>query len=231
MSKIYKFNHSEESRVFLTSDSHFRHTKLVESRGFKTIEEHDAKLIENWNNAVRPQDVVLFLGDFILGAGDKGKEVCLDLFEKLNGTITFAWGNHNSGCKQVYADCLKLQYNLDAKEVELYPLWYGNKVRFIGDSFIAQIKRENKTHFVFCSHFAHRIWIDNGGEKAVVSACGHSHSRDKESNADFKFAERLDIGVDNFDLTPISFDKFMEIMDTKQHTVLDHHDASINPSF
>ena len=62
MIKTYKFIHSDESKVYLTSDTHFSHTKLVEQRGFKSIEEHDETLIKNWNDLVRPQDTVIHCG-------------------------------------------------------------------------------------------------------------------------------------------------------------------------
>ena len=86
-----------------------------------------------------------------------------------------------------------------------------------------------QNHFVFMSHFAHRIWIDC--QKDVLHASGHSHSSDIESNPDFKLAKRLDVGVDNFNFTPLAFDKFLEIMDTKVQPIIDHHDSTTSPSF
>ena len=69
--------------------------------------------------------------------------------------------------------------------------------------------------FVGVQNSPSRIWID--GNKGVLHASAHSHSSDKESNPDWPFAKRLDVGVDNFNFTPISFDKFLEIMNTKTH--------------
>ncbi len=229
MIKTYKFTHSAESKVWLTSDTHFRHSKLLEQRGFKTIEEHDETLIKNWNNNVRPQDFVIHCGDFVLGAGDKSREICDELFDKLNGNIIFLWGNHLAGVKSLYYDAIKTQYGLE--NIEIYPLKYKN-VTFVGNSMLAHIKtpeKEKQNHFVFCSHFAHRLFIDCN--KGVLHACGHSHSSDKESNPDYLFAKRLDVGVDNFNWNPISFDKFLEIMDTKTQAVIDHHSKNTNPSF
>ena len=72
MWKKYKFIHSDKSKVFLTADTHFRHKIVYESRGFKSVEEHDERLIKDWNGVVRPQDYTAHLGDFVLGAGQKG---------------------------------------------------------------------------------------------------------------------------------------------------------------
>jgi calcineurin-like phosphoesterase family protein len=235
MIRKYTFIHSENSKLFLTSDTHFCHSKLVEQRGFKSIEEHDETLISNWNSVVRPQDSICHLGDFVLGAGDKSKEVCINLFNRLNGHITLLFGNHLAGVKSIYQECVQSQHNLDPETYEVYPVTWNNKVTFVGNSILAHVKTpdaeksKKQNHFVFCSHYAHRLWIDSN--KETLHASAHSHSSDKESNPDWKFNKRLDVGVDNFNFTPISFDKFLEIMDTKTQPVIDHHNKNINPSF
>jgi calcineurin-like phosphoesterase family protein len=212
--------------VFFTSDTHFGHAKLVAQRGFKTIEEHDAVLIKNWNKVVRPQDTIIHLGDFVLGVGDKSKDVCINLFNRLNGHIVLLWGNHLAGVRSIYKDCVTEQHGLDGEAYEVYPTTWNNKVTFVGSSMLAHIKTpqadkiEMQNHFVFCSHFAHRIWIDSN--KEVMHASGHAHSSDAESNPDWKLARRLDVGVDNFNFTPLGFDEFLRVMKTKTQTIIDH---------
>jgi calcineurin-like phosphoesterase family protein len=56
--------------IFVTSDFHFGHEnkhggiiKLC-NRPFSLIEEHDAKLVENYNSLVGKNDIVYILGDF-----------------------------------------------------------------------------------------------------------------------------------------------------------------------
>ena len=236
MIRRYKFTHSSKSSIFLTADTHFSHSKLVEQRGFKSIKEHDETLINNWNSVVRPQDTVIHCGDFVLGAGMQSKEVCLDLFNKLNGRIVLLWGNHLAGVKSIYRECIKTQFNLD-ENYEVYPVTWNDKVTFVGNSILTHIKVPNvekinnkqENYFVYFSHYAHRIWIDC--QKGVTSASGHSHGSDKESNKDYLDSCRLDVGVDNFNFTPISFDKYIEIMKYKKQTILDHHDRETSPSF
>jgi calcineurin-like phosphoesterase family protein len=177
---------------------------------------------------VRPQDTVIHLGDFVLGAGDASKAVCLNLFNRLNGQIVLLWGNHLAGVRSIYKDCVTEQHGLDGENYEVYPTIWNNKVTFVGSSMLAHIqtaqagKAERQNHFVFCSHFAHRIWIDSN--KGVMHASGHTHSSDAESNPDCKLTRRLDVGVDNFNFTPLGFDAFLRIMKTKTQTIIDHRD-------
>lgn len=78
------------SQVFVTSDTHFGHTKILEwcKRPFKTVDEMDEILIDNWNRVVRKQDIVYFLGDL---AWKNWKYY----FDQLNGQIHFIRGNHD----------------------------------------------------------------------------------------------------------------------------------------
>ena len=50
---------------FFIADTHFGHQNCLsfDNRPFKTIEEHDDALINNWNNAVGIDDDVYLLGD------------------------------------------------------------------------------------------------------------------------------------------------------------------------
>lgn len=56
------------SRVWITSDLHIGHNKdfVYRDRGFDSIEEHDEKLVRNWNELVGQDDVVYILGDVML---------------------------------------------------------------------------------------------------------------------------------------------------------------------
>ena len=227
MLRKYTYTHTEESKVFFTSDTHFCHAKLVTQRGFKSMAEHDVALLTNWNRVVRPQDTVIHLGDFLLGVGDKAQAVCLNLFNRLNGQIVLLWGNHLTGVKSIYENCVTEQHGLDGKAYEVYPTTWNNKVTFVGASLLAHIKTpeagkaERQNHFVFCSHYAQRIWID--ANKGVMHASGHAHATDAESQPDWKLTRRLDVGVDNFNFTPLGFDEFLRIMKSKTQTIVDNH--------
>jgi calcineurin-like phosphoesterase family protein len=213
----YTYNHGDESKVFFTSDTHFGHARLSVRRGFKTVAEHDAALIQRWNQAVRPQDTVIHLGDFVVGPGDEA--TCINRFNRLNGQIVLLWGNHLAGLASLYRECVRAQHGLDGAVYEVYPTVWNQKVTFVGASLMAHIRTPggrqsgSQNHMVFCAHYAHRDWID--ASKAVMHATGHAHGADEESNPTWKRGRRLDVGVDNFNFTPLGFDEFLRIMKTK----------------
>lgn len=56
---------------FITSDLHLGHANIWKSeyanRPVSSTEEHDEFLVSNWNETVRPEDVVYVLGDVLYG--------------------------------------------------------------------------------------------------------------------------------------------------------------------
>lgn len=85
------------AEIFFTSDTHFGHKKILEfetPRPFKTIEEHDETLIDNWNSVVTNEDTVYHLGDFAL---EKGKEQIIPILARLNyRRLLVILGNHDN---------------------------------------------------------------------------------------------------------------------------------------
>jgi calcineurin-like phosphoesterase family protein len=82
------------SELFLISDTHFGHKKILEfekeSRIFSSIEEHDEALISNWNRVVGKKDVIWHLGDVLFGASS------FSVLPRLNGIKRLILGNHDS---------------------------------------------------------------------------------------------------------------------------------------
>lgn len=74
------------SKVFFTADTHFgsERTLTLSRRPFKTVEEMDETLINNWNSVVDKNDIVYHLGDF----GN------YEIVKRLNGKVTLIWGNY-----------------------------------------------------------------------------------------------------------------------------------------
>ena len=71
--------------IWCSSDLHFGHDRqfMYGPRGFSSIEEHDATIIENWNKIVKPNDTVYLLGDLMLNDNENG-------IKKLNQLILFS---------------------------------------------------------------------------------------------------------------------------------------------
>jgi calcineurin-like phosphoesterase family protein len=86
--------------IYITSDDHFYHNNIIQycNRPFASVEEMNSTLIHNWNNVVRPDDIVFNLGDFCLGSSDKVKDT---LFQ-LNGHVILIMGNHDRRHPQIW---------------------------------------------------------------------------------------------------------------------------------
>lgn len=81
--------------TFLTSDLHFGHRNILhigKGRPFKTIEEHDQALIDNWNSVVTSGDLVYVLGDFSI---ETNVDEIRKPLSKLNGQKILILGNHD----------------------------------------------------------------------------------------------------------------------------------------
>lgn len=91
------------NRVFIISDTHFGHKKVIEFeklyRPFASIEEHDEELIKRWNATVFKKDTVWHLGDVLFG------REAFSVLPRLNGIKKLVLGNHD-----VYPASDYLQY-------------------------------------------------------------------------------------------------------------------------
>lgn len=79
-------------KIFVIADTHFYHKNIVkfENRPLDNVEQ----IIANWNKAVRPDDLVIHLGDVIFGLN---KDTVLpDLMKRLMGKKILCRGNHDS---------------------------------------------------------------------------------------------------------------------------------------
>lgn len=81
--------------IFYIADMHFGYEDILSraNRPFATIEEMDAAIIANWNNAVSPEDSVYILGD-LCHKSDRQPERYL---QRLNGKKHLIRGNHDTG--------------------------------------------------------------------------------------------------------------------------------------
>lgn len=77
-------------RIYLTTDNHFFHRMLVE-KGHRPANHQDLQ-IKHWQEQVRPDDIVICLGDFSLGNSTQTKAI----IEQLPGRKVLTRGNHDS---------------------------------------------------------------------------------------------------------------------------------------
>jgi calcineurin-like phosphoesterase family protein len=199
--------------VWFTSDTHFGHSNIVKysarpflnDAGEIDIEAHDHQLVHNWNNLVKPKDDVFFLGDFCY----RNKEGAEHIREKLNGTIYFIEGNHDSSAFQIRNSFA----------------WYKN----------LHAVKVNGQEIVLC-HYAMRVW--NKSHHGVWHLYGHSHNSLPDISTSLSFDVGVDAtamrlsgkvqgepcgGCRPEDYRPLHFDEVAKIMGTKVFQPIDHH--------
>ena len=92
-----KLDISKYKNIYFTSDLHFGHTNILEyekrdvALGVVKVEDHDNKLIENWNKVVTDKDLVFILGDIGFYTPTKLNKI----IKQLNGDKILITGNHD----------------------------------------------------------------------------------------------------------------------------------------
>lgn len=116
------------SDIFFTSDTHFNQERTLKlsKRPFSSVEEMSETIVKNWNDIIKPNDIVIHCGDF----GD------YEYIKKLNGKVILVYGNY------------------EMKDSDNNPYDFYNKLKNLGfyslkpsGSAIFPINEELKFHF------------------------------------------------------------------------------------
>lgn len=83
-------------KVFITSDTFFGRELAAVNGGFKSSEEMEDAIINNWNNKVGPEDIVYHLGNF--GWDPISSESAII---HLNGNINFIGGEYDKHMSEI----------------------------------------------------------------------------------------------------------------------------------
>lgn len=178
------------SNIYITSDLHLGHLRsfLFKPRGFQTIEEHDAAIIENINSVVAEDDVLYILGDLMLNDNESGMKWLKQI--KCGNVIVLA-GNHETANRQ-----------------DLYLTLPNFSLR----GYAAPLKYK-KWNFML-SHYPMKCDNYDDDEKPylkVWNLCGHSHTKQIFDSITGSYHCELD-AHNNF---PVSIDTI--ISDIKAH--------------
>lgn len=89
--------------IWVTSDTHFDHKNIIKycNRPFRTVDEMNNAIWQNWNSVVDVDDIVYHLGDFALGPSDGYIRRVNNLLGVLNGKIYLVKGNHDRKVNQL----------------------------------------------------------------------------------------------------------------------------------
>lgn len=212
-----------DNRIWISGCSHFNHVpdwhpSLYESRGFKTIQEHDKWLLNKY--AQIPYDSVLFLlGDFALNSTPENVE---SIFAQIPCKKYYVSGNHESQVSKYYKKLVVERFGEENQNVEVYPLTdEKTNLTFLGA--YAEVILDKQ--FCVLSHFPLAIW--NKSHHGAFNLHSHNHGSFKESLPNYPDFKRLDCGVDVFN-GPVCFNKVKEIMAKKNIKQLDHHNKDTN---
>lgn len=85
---------------YFISDTHFGHTNIIryENRPFGDAVMMDEVMIARWNETVKFDDTVYFLGDFAFGS----LEYCHSMFTQLWGNKVAIRGNHDGSVSKLH---------------------------------------------------------------------------------------------------------------------------------
>lgn len=87
----------DPNHTFVTSDHHFGSSFTLGPFKVFTLEQEE-ELIKKWNEVVRPEDCVIYNGDFC----DCGLSDAMQYKKMLNGHITLVKGNHDIFSDDIY---------------------------------------------------------------------------------------------------------------------------------
>ena len=174
--------------MFFTSDTHFNHANIIGfcSRPFKNVEEMDETMIANWNRVVGENDIVFHLGDFCMGGSAKWTNV----LNRLNGKIYLIIGNHDmKNLKQSCSD------------------------RF--EKVAMQMYIEVDKQKIYLNHCPFLCY--GGAYRDTWQLFGHVHTNKNNTGIDaprleMLFPTQYDVGVDNNNFTPVSFEQVKAII-------------------
>ncbi len=177
------------SKVFFTSDPHYYHSNIIKfcNRPFEDVHQMNVQLIENWNKVVPNDGIVFLLGDF---AFTQDYNKISDIVYQLNGKIHLIMGNHDYQNKLDRPQFLKL-------------------FESISDIVYLQIKNEDLLDsydkFILC-HYPFLYW-----RPGYINLHGHIHSGPlaKTNEPPIPHLYRYDVGVDNNNYFPISYNDLM----------------------
>ena len=187
-------NSDDVQRIFFTSDTHFNHENIIKycNRPFGNIHEMNETIIKNWNNKIRSSDLVFHLGDFMMGSGNYSN--FWDIRYRLNGNIILVMGNHDWGLFENVqgniGDTFKDIYNELAIIVNGQKMYLNHKPLLCFDG---SYKDKKPTWQLF-------------GHIHTQKAAGGFPNGD-QSRTHILFPTQYDVGVDNNDYTPVSFDE------------------------
>lgn len=178
------------SEIFLTSDTHFCHVQpfLWQPRGFQSVEEMNEAIVERWNEIVKPEDEVWYLGDMALS----NTESAIKYIKQLNGHILLIAGNHDTKNKisTIVLQCNNVQWVGWAEMIKI------RKISCYLSHYPALTANRDEKHF----------------SQHVINFHGHTHQTTNFLDPNNPFMYH--VGMDSHNCTPVHIEE--AIADVRQ---------------
>lgn len=190
-------------KVWVVSDTHFFHKNLCGPtlsswdrgyRNFSSLEEMNSTIIDNINNSVGEDDILLHLGDFMMGP----RHHIFSLRERIKcKEIHLILGNHDEVLTEGHKK-YKKEYADLFSSVSHY-----KEIRFDG------------TLIVLC-HYPLGSWNEMG--RGSINLFGHCHS-----NYSRTLGRQMDVGVDTNNMCPYLLSDVVTKLKNIEVQTVDHH--------
>lgn len=182
--------------IHFVSDTHWGHKNIIKysNRPFKSVEEMNEALIDNWNDVVKPTDVVYHLGDFAFLPYSDLKAIA----RRLNGEKHFIMGNHDKEISKNRNDLLSSH-------------------TFASITSYQEVKAEG--HMICCFHYGQRVW--NKSHHGSFHLYGHSHGSLPPHGRSVDVG--VDCKEITSEYRPVSLDEVVAWMSKREFEQVDHH--------
>jgi calcineurin-like phosphoesterase family protein len=215
---LLNLKETSDRKIYISSDLHLGHQKnfVWEARKFTSVEAHDEGVIGRINDIVRPNDILILLGDFCLNTPlSKFNEY---LSRILCGNIYMLFGNHpNPHYKEVYRPLVKQVLGDNyTDQSEVFPLRYRNVV-YYGHYLEVSLNGQ----FAVLCHYAISSW--NNMVSGAWMLHGHEHSTILNHSPSGRDGKILDVGMDGHNCTPWAYEELKQVMDQKSIISVGHH--------
>ena len=185
-------------------------------RGFTSVEEHDYKLIDRWNELATDNTIAFILGDLIFG--HQADERLISIFNRLKFKELYVMsGNHTAGFKQIFESCEhNIKYLDNGKAVIFTPNYL--------EAFI------NGLPVVMC-HYPILSW--NGQGKNSVHLFSHVHNSLGNSELGRMYLEKSNCLETSVEVRPypLTFRDIRNLTKDKAVFTPDHHGPEIKNPF
>lgn len=184
------------SEIWFTADTHFNHRNIIKycERPYADVEEMNDALVNNFNEMIKPGDVLYHLGDVAMGPKGAGP------ISHINGVKHLISGNHESYWPQNKPSQMLRYLDLGFQTISSF-LTMKIEGRIVHLSHFPYMEDERHEHKYANYH------PDDDGELLVH---GHVHTLWKERE------RQLNVGVDVWDMKPVHIDEIAAWVTTFQ---------------